>query len=130
MDKQIQLALIIGQVVSEWIVKITQTKVETFMAKTGLSHEEVRDIAELAKLDLSDEEVALYSQQLSQILDAFRSLQEVDTSHIAASDSVLPLRNVMRQDEQSAALSTEDVTRNAPSAEDQQFKVSAVLGDE
>lgn len=100
------------------------------MTKTGLSHEEVRDIAELAKLDLSDEEVALYAQQLSQILDAFRLLQEVDTSHISASDSVLPLRNVMRHDEASQALRPDEVTRNAPSAEDNQFKVSAVLGDE
>ena len=100
------------------------------MAQTGLSHEEVRDIAELAKLDLSDEEVALYSQQLSQILDYFKLLQEVDTSHISASDSVLPLRNVMRSDEQGTALTPEEVTRNAPSAEANQFKVSAVLGDE
>jgi aspartyl-tRNA(Asn)/glutamyl-tRNA(Gln) amidotransferase subunit C len=100
------------------------------MAPTRLSHEEVRDIAELAKLDLSEQEVALYTQQLSQILDYFTLLQEVDTSHISARDSILPLKNVMREDQQDSALTPEEVTLNAPSAEANQFKVSAVLGDE
>lgn len=97
---------------------------------TQITHQEVRDIAELAKLDLNEEEVAMYSQQLSQILDYFTMLQDVDTSQISASDSVVPMKNVMRADQRGAALDPQDVTRNAPDAEANQFKVSAVLGDE
>jgi aspartyl-tRNA(Asn)/glutamyl-tRNA(Gln) amidotransferase subunit C len=100
------------------------------MAQTNLSHEAVRDIAELAKLDLSDEEISMYRQQLSQILEYFTMLEDVDTSDISPNDSVLALRTVMRADEQGAALSPEEATRNAPSAEANQFKVSAVMGDE
>ena len=100
------------------------------MAKTSLSHEEVRDIAELAKLDLSDDEVVMYTEQLSQILEYFTMLQEVDTSHFSPRDSVIPLKNVMRADKQSKALTQEEATRNAPNAEANQFKVSAVLADE
>jgi aspartyl-tRNA(Asn)/glutamyl-tRNA(Gln) amidotransferase subunit C len=108
-----------------------------FVAKEGYSEvtaklttADVRDIAELAKLDLSDAEIAMYTEQLSQILDYFTLLQEVDTSHIDMTDSVLPLRSVMRADILEAALTPEQVIANAPDAEANQFKVSAVLGDE
>ena len=95
-----------------------------------LSTEEVRNIAELAKLDLTDEEVALYAGQLSDILDYFQRLEELDTSHIAPTASVLPLKNVLRPDAPAAPLSPEEVIANAPDAEDNQFRVSAVLGEE
>ncbi|MEL6407566.1 MAG: Asp-tRNA(Asn)/Glu-tRNA(Gln) amidotransferase subunit GatC [Chloroflexota bacterium] len=100
------------------------------MAQQRLSHDEVRDIAELAKLDLSDDEVALYAQQLSQILDYFTLLEEVDTSDVDVTASVIPLRSVMREDVNPAAIVPEDAVKNAPSAEANQFKVSAVLGDD
>ncbi len=96
----------------------------------ALSHEEVRRIAELAKLDLTDEEVARYASQLSNILDYFKRLQELDTSHIEPTASVLPLKNVWRADVAGPPLSPEQVIANAPDASDNQFRVSAVLGEE
>lgn len=100
------------------------------MAQERLSHNEVRDIADLAKLALTDAEVALYAQQINQILDYFTLLQEVDTSHVSPSTSVLPLKSVMRADKAEAALSPEMVVANASAAESNQFVVDAVLGDE
>lgn len=95
-----------------------------------LSNEEVRAIAELAKLAMTDDEVAMYAEQLSEILDYFQLLQSVDTSGVDAMASVLPHRNVLREDAAPQALNPQDAIANAPSAEAQQFKVSAVLGDE
>lgn len=95
-----------------------------------LSHEEVRRIAELAKLELTDDEVALYGGQLSSILQYFERLQQVDTSHIEPTASVLPLKNVFREDKALPPLTPAEVVRNAPAAEYDQFLVSAVLGDE
>ncbi len=95
-----------------------------------LSHDEVRRIAELAKLDLTDEEISLYAGQISHILQHFESLKEVDTSHIAPTASVLPLKNVFRADIAGAPLTPEEVIRNAPDSMGDQFFVSAVLGDE
>lgn len=95
-----------------------------------LTIEDVRDIAELAKLELAESEVTMYTEQLSQILDYFTLLQEVDTSHIELTDTVLPLRSVMREDKVQPALMPETAIANAPDAEANQFKVSAVLGDE
>jgi aspartyl-tRNA(Asn)/glutamyl-tRNA(Gln) amidotransferase subunit C len=95
----------------------------------GLSHEEVRRIAELAKLELTDDEVALYAGQLSNILDYFQRLQEVDTSHIPPTASVLPLKNVFRPDTALPPITPEQALANAPDAQDNQFRVSAVLGE-
>ena len=95
-----------------------------------LSHDEVRKIAELAKLDLTDDEVALYAGQLSSVLQYFQRLQAIDTSHIAPTASVLPLKNVFRPDVAAAPLSPEDVVANAADALDNQFRVNAVFDDE
>jgi aspartyl-tRNA(Asn)/glutamyl-tRNA(Gln) amidotransferase subunit C len=95
-----------------------------------LSHEEVRKIAELAKLDLTDDEVALYAGQLSGILNYFQRLQQLDTSHIEPTASVLPLKNVFRKDEATPPLTPEQVVKNAPDKLGNQFRVSTILGDE
>jgi aspartyl-tRNA(Asn)/glutamyl-tRNA(Gln) amidotransferase subunit C len=95
-----------------------------------LSPETVKNIAELARLDLSNEEVERYTQQLSTILGYFQRLQTLDTDHIALTDSVLPLKNVLRPDIAQPALNPEDAVANAPDAEDNQFRVSAVLGED
>ncbi len=95
-----------------------------------LSRDEVRNIAELAKLDLTDDEVALYAGQLSNILGYFERLQQLDTSHVSPTASVLPLKNVLRPDVAATPLTPEQVVANAPDAEDNQFRVSAVLDEE
>ncbi|MCU0466476.1 MAG: Asp-tRNA(Asn)/Glu-tRNA(Gln) amidotransferase subunit GatC [Anaerolineae bacterium] len=92
-----------------------------------LSHEAVRAIAELAKLELTDAEVETYTGQLASILSYFETLEQVDTSSIPATASVLPLVNVLREDVALPALSPAEVVANAPAAEDNQFVVGAVL---
>jgi aspartyl-tRNA(Asn)/glutamyl-tRNA(Gln) amidotransferase subunit C len=94
-----------------------------------LSHDEVRRIADLARLELTDDEVRLYAGQLSKILDYFRRLQELDTSHIAPTASVLPLKNVMRADEAGAPLTPAQVIANAQDTLGDQFRVSAILDE-
>ena len=95
-----------------------------------LTTEEVRNIAELARLDLTEDEVNLYAGQLSEVLNYFERLEELDTSHIEPTASVLPLKNVLRPDVAGQPLSPEEVVANAPDSEDHQFRVSAVLGEE
>ncbi len=95
-----------------------------------LSREEVRKIADLAKLELSEDEIDLYAGQLSSILGYFQKLQELDTSHIAPTASVLPLKNVFRDDTPQPALTPQQVVANAPRALGDQFLVDTVLDDE
>lgn len=92
-----------------------------------LSHDEVRAIAHLARLELNDDEIALFASQLSHILDYFEHLQQVDTSHVEPTASVLPITNVLRPDAATDPLSPEDAVANASDATDNQFRVRAVL---
>ncbi len=64
-----------------------------------LTREEVAHIAELAKLGLTEEEMERFREQLSAILDYAAKLQELDTSAIPPTASVLDLQNVMRPDQ-------------------------------
>ena len=92
-----------------------------------LTHETVRGIAELAKLELTDSEVETFAGQLSGILSYFQMLQQLDTSHIEATASVLPLTNELRPDVVHPPLTPAEAVANAPDSTDDQFRVSAVL---
>jgi aspartyl-tRNA(Asn)/glutamyl-tRNA(Gln) amidotransferase subunit C len=88
---------------------------------------EVEHIAELARLSLSDDEKALYQEQLSTILEYAERLQALDTWAIPPTATVLPLRSVMRADEPRDSMSRDDVLANAPQVEAESFRVHAVM---
>jgi len=92
-----------------------------------LSREKVEHIADLAKLELSDEEIGRYQAQLSAILAYFEDLQALDTDEIPPTATVLPLRSVTRADEVGSTLERGVALENAPEVEDGCFKVPAVL---
>ncbi len=91
---------------------------------------DVEHIAELARLGLAPDEISHYRDQLAAILEYAAVLQEVDTSAISPTATVLPLRNVMRDDDVEPSLPRGDVLANAPDALDGYFRVRAVLGEE
>ncbi len=93
----------------------------------SLTLEEVEHIAQLARLELTAAEKERFRQQLSAILEYAASLQELDTAGIAPTASVLPPRSVLRADEPAPGLTTEALLRNAPQAEQNQFRVPPVL---
>ena len=94
-----------------------------------LSRAQVQHIAELARLDLSDEEIDRMTSQLSAILDYAARLQELDTDAIPPTASVVPLQNVMRDDSVTPSLPREDVLRNAPDKDERGefFRVRAIF---
>ncbi len=92
-----------------------------------LSQAEVEHIAELARLSLTAAEITLFREQLGAILDHVAALQALDTSAIPPTATVLPLRNVMREDAPRPSLPQEDVLANAPDAADDCFRVRTIL---
>jgi aspartyl-tRNA(Asn)/glutamyl-tRNA(Gln) amidotransferase subunit C len=92
-----------------------------------LTLKEVEHIANLARLELTDEEKRRYCQQLSAILDYFAQLRELDTAGIPPTSSVLPPRSALREDEPLPGLSLEELLRNASDTEAGQFRVPPVL---
>ena len=93
----------------------------------SLSPEQVRHIALLARVGITDEEVARLQVQLSQILDYFARLQTVDTENVPPTAHTLAMENVMRDDEPKPSFDKEEVLANAPQREDDLFRVRAIL---
>lgn len=92
-----------------------------------LSREEVLNIALLARLGLTEEEVDRLSEQLSNILENFEILQQVDTTDIPPTAQSIALQNVVSDDEVSPSLPSDQVMANAPQKEGDFFRVRAVL---
>jgi aspartyl-tRNA(Asn)/glutamyl-tRNA(Gln) amidotransferase subunit C len=92
-----------------------------------LTPAEVDHVAMLARLGLTAEERERMRDQLSSILEHISLLEELDTEAIPPTAQVITLQNVMRADEVRPSLPVQAVLQNAPEAEDQMFKVNAVL---
>jgi aspartyl-tRNA(Asn)/glutamyl-tRNA(Gln) amidotransferase subunit C len=75
---------------------------------------DVRYVAKLARLDLSEEEIAKFQSQLGQVLSHVEQLSKVDVAAVQATAHANAVSNVFRIDEPRASLPTEDVLRNAP----------------
>ncbi len=95
----------------------------------ALSREEVQHIARLARLGLSEDDIARFREQLSDILDYFQRLRQVNTDDVPPTAHTLPLHNVMRDDEPGTPFDKEDVLANAPDREGDYFRVEAVLDE-
>lgn len=93
----------------------------------SITNKDVEHVAKLARLELSSEEEQQFTEQLNAILSYADKLNELDTEHVEPTSHVLKLVNVMRDDETKPSLSIEQVMRNAPDEEDDQFRVPAVL---
>lgn len=95
----------------------------------SLTRVEVQHIAELAKLQLTAAEAALYQEQMSDILDYMQHLNALDTEAIPPTATVLPLRSVMRDDIPCPSLPVEEVLANAPARAGNSFEVRVILED-
>jgi aspartyl-tRNA(Asn)/glutamyl-tRNA(Gln) amidotransferase subunit C len=87
------------------------------MSDPAVDPEEVRHVADLARVDLADDEIERFTEQLGDILDAFEALDDVPETEWDAE-----LSNVMRPDETRESLSQEEALRNASDTEEGQFK--------
>ncbi|MFQ5988247.1 MAG: Asp-tRNA(Asn)/Glu-tRNA(Gln) amidotransferase subunit GatC [Dehalococcoidia bacterium] len=92
-----------------------------------LSREEVKHIALLARLGLSEEEMERFGGQLSNILENFEVLKQVDTSDVPPTAYPISLENVVREDEAAPSFSQSEILANAPRQEEGCFRVRAVL---
>ncbi len=95
----------------------------------SLTRAEVQHIAELAKLQLTEAEEALYQEQLSGILDYMQRLNALNTEAIPPTATVLPLRSVMRDDVLRPSLPVDEVLANAPARAGDSFEVRVILED-
>lgn len=93
----------------------------------SVTRKDVEHVAALARLELTEEEKEQFTERLNAILKYAGKLNELNTEGVQPTSHVLPLRNVMREDQARPSWPLEDVTANAPEEEDGQFRVPAVL---
>lgn len=94
----------------------------------SLSNEDVRKLALLARLELSDDEVESVGPQLDSIFGFVHKLSELDTDGVEPMTTALDVDNCWRNDTPVAGLSREDALKNAPSTQGEYFLVPPVLG--
>lgn len=94
-----------------------------------ITRDEVAHVASLARLSLSDEELATFTEQLGVILETAADLNALDLDDVAPMAQPYPLSNVLRADEVVESLSRDEVLAQAPATEDGRFRVPPALGE-
>lgn len=92
-----------------------------------ISKKEVEHVALLARLELTDAEKEVYTEQLNAILEYVGKLNELDTENVEPMAHVLPLTNVFREDKVFPGLSQAEALANAPAQQEGQFKVPRII---
>ena len=92
-----------------------------------LSREEVLHIARLARIALTEDEITRLREQLSNLLENFEILQQVDTKDVPPTAQSVDLLSVMRDDEVAPSYPSEDILANAPRRDENCFRVKPVL---
>lgn len=99
-------------------------------AKKTLSIEEVKHVADLAKLDLSEKEFVKFRKQLSDVVDFISKIDELDIKNVTPTSQTTGLENIFRDDITTPSLTQEEVLANAPSKYKGYFKVKAIFNEE
>jgi aspartyl-tRNA(Asn)/glutamyl-tRNA(Gln) amidotransferase subunit C len=90
---------------------------------------QVRKVAKLARLELTEEEIVEFTGQLSAILGYVEKMNELDTDNVEPLAHCLPISNVFRRDCVKESLGTEKTLANAPQHDAEFFKVPKILDD-
>ena len=88
---------------------------------------QVKKVARLSRLDLTDVEVAEFADQLSAILESVEKMNQLDTADVEPLAHSLPISNVFREDRIKTSLGTEKTLANAPQRDGEFFKVPKIL---
>ena len=94
-----------------------------------ISKEQVKKVAELARIELSEKEIDHHSEQLEKILDYINQLEKINTDDIPCTTRAIEVVNVVRNDKNEKFLDNEAILDLAPSREDDFFKVPKIIKD-
>ncbi|MBM7604810.1 Asp-tRNA(Asn)/Glu-tRNA(Gln) amidotransferase subunit GatC [Metabacillus litoralis] len=92
-----------------------------------ISTDQVKHVANLARLAITDDEAVLLTQQLDAIITFAEQLNEVDTENVKPTSHVLDMKNIMREDIPKKGLDNEEVVKNAPDHADGYIRVPSIL---
>ena len=94
---------------------------------TKISKEEVKKVAQLARLELNEGEINNHAEQLEKILEYIKQLERIETDDVPCTTRAIEVLNVFRKDEKKNSECTEELLKLGPSREDQYFKVPKIM---
>tara|TARA_B100000989_G_scaffold11772_1_gene8061 strand:- start:259 stop:555 length:297 start_codon:yes stop_codon:yes gene_type:complete len=94
-----------------------------------ISSNEVKKVAQLARLELNESEIQKHAEQLENILDYIKQLEKIDTENIPCTTRAIEVVNVFRKDEKKDYKNSEELLDLAPSRENQFFKVPKIISE-
>lgn len=100
------------------------------LTEVALTPNDVADLARLARIELTDDELELLAPQLDVILESVAHVADVAAEDIPPTSHALPLTNVFRADVVQPSLPREQVLAGAPAAEQDRFRVPRILGED
>ena len=99
------------------------------MPSEKITAADVRHVATLARLDVTDDEVELFAHQLAAVLEHAKDVEALDTEGVPPTAHPMPLVNVLRDDVARPGVDRAEVLAMAPEAEDGRFRVPRILGE-
>ncbi|MGO1567836.1 MAG: Asp-tRNA(Asn)/Glu-tRNA(Gln) amidotransferase subunit GatC [Brachybacterium sp.] len=96
----------------------------------SIGRDDVARLADLARIQLTDEEIARFAGEFDSIMDAVASVSEVATEDVPATSHPIAMTNVFREDVVQNTLTQEQALAGAPEAQDGRFAVPQILGEE
>ena len=94
-----------------------------------ISHDEVKKVAQLARLELNEGEIQQHAEQLEKILDYIKQLEKINTENIPCTTRAIEVVNVLRKDEKKAYEDSDELLDLAPSRENKFFKVPKIINE-
>ena len=96
---------------------------------TKITKEEVKKVAQLARLELNENEINSHAEQLEKILEYIKQLERIDTDDVACTTRAIEVINVLRKDKKKNSDCIEELLELSPSREDQYFKVPKIINE-
>ena len=94
-----------------------------------ISSDEVKKVAQLARLELNDSEIEQHSEQLEKILGYIKQLEKINTENVPCTTRAIEVVNVLRKDEKKDYENSEELLDLAPSRENKFFKVPKIISE-
>ena len=94
-----------------------------------ISSDEVKKVAQLARLELNDSEIEQHSEQLEKILGYIKQLEKINTENVPCTTRAIEVVNVLRKDEKKDYENSEELLDLAPSRENKFFKVPKIINE-
>jgi len=94
-----------------------------------IEKKDIQYVAKLANLKIEDDDIDVFTRQISDILEYVEKLDELDTDDVVPTAYTVPMKNVMREDKAEPSMDRDKILSNAPDKKEGQYRVPKIISD-